>query len=305
MSPLLFKMVLEKVVRDSGVELGTLITKACQIIGFADDIDIAGRNLESVISSFIRLEDAAKKAGLVINYSKTKYMFMTRSGRRPANEIEVGNQKLETVDSFVYLGSKINASNSASEEIQARILAGNRSFFSLKSIFQSSVVSRSTKIKAYKVLIRPVILYGSETWSPTKNDEELLKRFERKMLRRIYGPIRVSSDMFRIRYNHELSELYAEPNIVGVYRGNRLRWLGHLERMSEERTAKKVYRGEMQGRRMRGRPRRMRGRPRSRWKDAVLADLREVKGDIRDSADRQKWRSLCSEVQSQFGMSYQ
>ena len=85
-----------------------------------------------------------------------------------------------------------------------------------------------------------MLLYGSESWSLTAADEQLLATFERKILRIIFGAVCIDGD-WRIRYNHELYRLYDHPRIVNMIRSKRLRWAGHLERMEANTAAKKVY----------------------------------------------------------------
>jgi hypothetical protein len=65
----------------------------------------------------------------------------------------------------------------------------------------------------YKTLICKVLTYGSETWTLSKNSENALSTFERKLLRRIYGPVQ-DNGQWRIRYNKELYELCGEPDLV-------------------------------------------------------------------------------------------
>jgi hypothetical protein len=70
-------------------------------------------------------------------------------------------------------------------------------------------------------------------------DELQLAVFERKVLRKIYGPIR-DPEQWRRRYNEELYQIYAEPEIVKWIRSARLRWAGHIERMRESDPARKT-----------------------------------------------------------------
>ncbi|KAG8226612.1 hypothetical protein J437_LFUL007685 [Ladona fulva] len=110
-----------------------------------------------------------------------------------------------------------------------------------------------------KTLIRTVLSYGSETWTMTATSAELLDNLERRMLRRIYGPVN-SEGIWRICWNHEIYELYKEPKISTHIKLMRLRWAGHVQRMPETRAAKKVFLESMGGKRAVG-------KPRARWED--------------------------------------
>jgi hypothetical protein len=83
---------------------------------------------------------------------------------------------------FKYLGTVINDINDETEEIRARILAGNKVYSSLQTIFRSKQIHRNNKIRLYKTLIKPVLCYGSVTWTPTQVTEQMLNKFEGKIL---------------------------------------------------------------------------------------------------------------------------
>ena len=89
------------------------------------------------------------------------------------------------------------------------------------------------KIKIYKTIILPVVLYGYETWSLTLREESTLRVFENRILRRIFGPKRDENGKWRRFHNEELHSLYRSPNIVRVIKSRRLRWAGHVARMEE------------------------------------------------------------------------
>jgi len=88
------------------------------------------------------------------------------------------------VTEFIYLCTLISNDNSLQKETQRRILAGNRTYFAAISLFRNRLLSRATKIRLYKTLIRPVVTYGAETWMTNKEEQALLI-FERKIFRRI------------------------------------------------------------------------------------------------------------------------
>jgi hypothetical protein len=95
------------------------------------------------------------------------------------------------------------------------------------------------KFKIYRTLVRPVITYGTETWSLTLADENALRSFERRILRIFFGPVRERGE-WRICYDAELNELFRGHDVVRFLIAERIRWLGHVERMSEERMPKRM-----------------------------------------------------------------
>jgi len=99
------------------------------------------------------------------------------------------------------------------------------------------ILSRATKIRLFKTLIRPVVTYGAETWTMTKKEEQVLFIFERKIFRRIYG-LKYEDGEWKSRTNRELEELSEGETIVKWIKGQRISWLGHLERMEENRMPK-------------------------------------------------------------------
>jgi len=82
------------------------------------------------------------------------------------------------------------------------------------------------------------VSYGTATWTMTKKEEEVLLIFERKMFRRIYGP-KYENGEWKSRPNRKLEEMSKGENIVKWIKGQRISWLGHLERMEEDRMPKR------------------------------------------------------------------
>ena len=88
----------------------------------------------------------------------------------------------------------------------------------LSSIFKSNKVgTKNLKIKIYRTIILPVVLYSCETWSLTLREEHRLRVFENRVLRGVFGPKRdVVTGEWRKLHNEELNDLYCSPNIVRV-----------------------------------------------------------------------------------------
>jgi hypothetical protein len=93
-------------------------------------------------------------------------------------------------------------------------------------------MSIKTKCKLYKTLIRPVLLYGCDTWTINIYNEEKTAIFEIKVLRKIYGPTS-RNGRWKIKYNNELYQLFGEPAIIREIKATIIRCLGHLFRANE------------------------------------------------------------------------
>jgi hypothetical protein len=152
------------------------------------------------------------------------------------------------------------------------------------------LLSKNIKIRIYKTIILPVVLYGCETWSLTLREERRLRVFENRVPRRIFGPKRdhVTGD-WRKLHNEELHNLYSLPNIIRMIKSKRMRWAGHVARMGETRNAYRIMVGKPEGKRPLGRPRR-------RWGDNIKMDLGKIRWDgvdwIELAQDRDQWRAF-------------
>jgi hypothetical protein len=104
--------------------------------------------------------------------------------------------------------------------------------FGLHKHLQSRHLSRQTKFTIDKTLIRPVLLYGSETWVLTKREENQLLVFERKVLRTICGS-KIENGVYRRKYNHELDKEFNSPNALNFTKTSRLRYAGHMIRRAK------------------------------------------------------------------------
>jgi hypothetical protein len=80
--------------------------------------------------------------------------------------------------------------NYIQEEIKCRLKAGNSCYYSVQTLLSSRLHSKNLKIKIYKTIILPVVLYGCETWSLILREECRLSVFENRILRRIFAPKR-------------------------------------------------------------------------------------------------------------------
>ena len=96
-------------------------------------------------------------------------------------------------------------------------------------------MTKRVKIKIYKMTVKPVVVYDSETWPVAEMGIKGLNTWERKMLRRIEGP-EVEQGIWRIRTNQELRELCKDLDTVADIKKAGQEMTGHLVRLDRERT---------------------------------------------------------------------
>jgi hypothetical protein len=108
-------------------------------------------------------------------------------------------------------------------------------------MLKNTYINRGAKMQIYKTLIRPVVTYGCEARTMKKQDENILRRFERKIIRKIYGPVRQGRE-WRIRNNEEIDNIIRKKDIVRFMKTRRISWIGHVERMEDRRMPERVMR---------------------------------------------------------------
>ena len=138
--------------------------------------------------------------------------------------------------------------------------------------------------------IKPVVSYRVEAWTLTKKEEQALLIFERKIFRRMYGP-KYENGEWKSWTNRELEETSKGENIVKWIKGQMISWLGHLERMEEDRMPKKVLHSRT-------------GRDKEKGKEEAERDL-QVLGVRRWRdlvADRKKWKDIVRQAKVHSGL---
>ena len=192
---------------------------------YADDIVLLGDSEEILKNNMHILRSNTRKLGLEVNVNKTKYMVTRRNASCNANgQLMTNEGNFEEVAEFKYLGALITNRNEIQKEIKHRLNSGNACYYALQRLLSSRLLSKNIKLKIYKTVILPVILYGCETWTLTLREEKRLRVFENKVLRKIFGPKRdEETGEWRRLHNTELKDLYGKPDIIRKIKSHRLR----------------------------------------------------------------------------------
>jgi hypothetical protein len=130
-------------------------------------------------------------------------------------------------------------------------------------------------------------MYASETWVLKETSMQKLMIFERKILRKIFGPIKESNGIWRIKTNEELHDLIQQQNVIRFINSQRLNWTGYVERMPQEREATRIYKWKPPA----SRPI---GRPKIRWEDDIRKDLQTMRIENwkQSVLDRDCWKAI-------------
>jgi len=144
---------------------------------------------------------------------------------------------------------------------ERRIALGIKAYYANLKFFKSRLVTKSLKLKLYRIVIRP-----SETWALEENKIQKLLVFKRKISRGIFGPTK-ENQTWRIKNNEELDKPIKHKNIVNYIKAQRLSWFGHIQRMPVARATNKIFKWNP----LTTRPR---GRPKYRWEGNIIQDFR-------------------------------
>ena len=117
-------------------------------------------------------------------------------------------------------------------------------------VLRRKKLSRSTKLKVVNATVMPTFMYGCETWSLAKRQQSKIQATQMNVLRKIEGVSRLD----RVR-NVDVREKLQQEGVLDMVKSRQEKWKIRVEEMSLERTTKKIFVGEMEGKRPRGRPR--------------------------------------------------
>ena len=175
---------------------------------------------EELKSLLMKVKEESEKVGLKLNIQKTKIMA---SG--PITSWQLDGETVETVSDFIFFFcSKITADGDCSNEIKRRLLLGRKVMTNLDSILKSRDITLSTKVRLVKAIVFPVVMYGCESWTIKKAEDQRIDAFELwcwGRLLRVPWTARKSNQSI-------LKEISPGISLEGMMLKLKLQYFGHL-----------------------------------------------------------------------------
>ena len=276
LSPKLFTAVMEEVFKKAEISEGVNVDgENLSNLRFADDVALLNETSKQMEKHMNNLNSESMKVGLKIHKGKTKYM----TNYADNEDILIGQQKIEKVTEFKYLGQTTHLKDTTKEEIYARIRAGWSCFGKNKEILQDKQLPISLKKQVMDQCILPTMTYGCQTWSLNKQMTNKLRTAQWAMERKMLD--------LKLKDKIPCAEIRKRTKIIDIIEytlKQKWKWAGHIARLKDNRWTRRCT--EWQPRR----GKRSRGRPSRRWQD----DITEKEGTtwIRKATDRRRWKTL-------------
>jgi hypothetical protein len=127
------------------------------------------------------------KKGVLVSFPGIFVQRPRKTTKSLSKDRKIGNRTFENVAELKYLETTITGLNCMQEEIKSRLNSGNACYHSVQSLLSSCLLSSNVKVKLYKTITLPVVLYGCEILSLTLREEYRLRVLESRIIRRIFG----------------------------------------------------------------------------------------------------------------------
>ena len=288
LAPYLFCLIMDLILRAAHPSGISLAGSNFSDLTYADDVALVDHSIDSLAASLSRLQSESSRFGLNISWSKTKVQNVGYGP--PAVNIDLSLDRVEAVSEFTYLGCSIQSNASSHCEVLRRIALAGAVMHSLSVVWKQRHLSVPLKIKLYRALVLPVLLYASETWTMLETDSRRFQSFHMQCQRRI-----LNVNWYDLIPNTEIATCTALPAVLDVIRTRRLSLFGHVARFTHEVPA---YSALILSADVSARARiptgwsRPRGRPCKAWLDQTLSDLPiPIESALACALDRERWRS--------------
>ena len=186
---------------------------------------------------------ACTNFGLTISIKKTEVLHQPAPGKPYVEpNITVNGQRLSAVNRFTYLGSTLSQNATIDDEVNVRTARASVIFGRLHAnVWNRRGISIQTKLKVYRAIVLPTLLYACETWTVYQRHAKKLNHFHTTCLRKLLN----------IKWQDRIpdTEVLAQadlPSIYTILMQSQLRWTGHVARMPDHRLPKRLFIGELQ-----------------------------------------------------------
>lgn len=269
LSPTLFNIILDDITKEVKDKVKKLLIGYWNMepiylsqCSFADDLMICAKNEDELQKNLEIWHTALRQRNLKINLDKTKIMVLGNSDVQTT--IGLNNRIIEQTNSFKYLGVAIQKDGKNETEINERVNNAMKLYYAFNRTFiWKQEISQKTKLTVYKSIVKPILSFGCESWTLTKQQESKIQAVEMKYLRGIKGVTKKD----KIRSETIREELKIE-SIINSIEKQQLRWFGHLVRMNNNRQVKKVWQAQTV-------QKQKRGRPKKKWDDTIVEHLKK------------------------------
>ena len=210
---------------------------------FADDMAKGAPREENMQKGVDQVSDSCDSYDLTISIKHTEVVYQPAPGKpykAPTNTVK--GQRLQVVDKFTYLGSTLSSVVYIDDEVNARIAKSSAAFGRLHgSIWDRSAIRLDTKLKVYRSVVLPTLLYACEIWTVYQRHAKRLNHFHTSCFRKL----------LKIKWQDRIpdTEVLKRAGMQSVHtilKLTQLRWTGHVTRMPDERLPKKILYGELQ-----------------------------------------------------------
>ena len=186
---------------------------------------------------------------------------------------------VETVDSFCYLGDRLDSHGGCESAVTARMRLGWRKFRECGDLLRGKRYSLKTKGKVYRTCVRSAMLYGSETWCLREKELDIMRRTERAMIRSMCG-VKI---MDRKNTEELMDMLGLSESLDKLAKASGVRWYGHVQRREDNDILKEALNFRVYGKRKIG-------RPKMTWRIQVEKEFHRIGLRKEDALIRTKWK---------------
>jgi Reverse transcriptase (RNA-dependent DNA polymerase) len=253
LSPTLFNIYSEAIFCEAleNESSGILINgETVNNLRYADDTIIIADNEKDLQRLLQEVNEKSEKYGLTINLNKTKVMIVTKKINAHVN-IKIGNNNIEQVTSYKYLGTWVQQNWNHRKEILARIEYARAAFIKMKKFLTCPDLNLELRLRFTRCYIFPILLYGVESWTLTKETTNRIQAFEFWIYRRL---LRISW-IDKISNKKVLELMNKELDLTFSIKKRKLEYLGHITRGEKYRLLQLIIEGKIQGKRSVGRRR--------------------------------------------------